>query len=265
MLNPRKLFWKLSKALNELYLQNPQYWLKKLHFVTGADSSHFQSSLNFLESVRDHEPTSSVTYWDLGLSETEVSDIRKKFPEADLRKFEFSLYPSHMNIQNNAGWYAWKPVVVALAADQLQELGESNRLLVWADAGDIVLRRLTRLRGLVGRLGLYTPKSPGKLKTWTHPQTLRILEVDQHLWNTQNCNAALVAFDLSAEKTKEILGQWVSYAYQKECIAPKGSSRRDHRQDQAILSCIVAKGNFIPDSAFMHAESIGVAVHQDVE
>lgn len=264
-LNPRKLLWKVSNAIREVCLQNPRYYFKKLHFVTGADSSHFRSSLNFIESVRDHEPTASLTYWDLGLSESEVAVIRIKFPSVDIRKFEFSCYPSHMNIKINAGSYAWKPVIIALTADQLQELSQQNRLLVWADAGNIVLRRLARLRGLVGSLGLYTPESPGKLKTWTHPQTLRILQVEQHLESMQMCNAALVAFDLSTEQAKETLGQWVEYAYEKECIAPEGSSLGNHRYDQAILSCIVARGNFIPGSALMSPEGVGVAVQQDVE
>ena len=42
----------------------------------------------------------------------------------------------------------------------------------------------------------------------------------------------------------ELIVPWKACAMTKDCIAPSGSSRRNHRQDQAALSCLVHKGGF---------------------
>ena len=138
-------------------------------------------------------------------------------------------------------------------------------MVIWVDAGDVVTRRLTRLRGLISRFGMYTPKSPGKLLTWTHPRTLEILQIEQPLESRQNCNAALVAFDLSSRLATDLLKDWQMYAHREDCIAPQGHSALNHRWDQSILSCLVAKRNLIPSAFLLAVEAVGVKIHQDVE
>jgi len=255
----------MTKALGRILRRDPWYWLRKIHFVTGADSSHFQSSLNLLESIRTSERFATVTFWDFGLLENEIRTLRTSFPRVNLKRFDFSKYPEFMNIRKNAGNYAWKPVAIHQTAQELSECGDENRLLVWADAGNLILQRLTRLRGLVGLFGVYTPKSPGKLKTWTHPQTLKILQIEERLQTSPNCNAALVAIDLTSHHARELLDDWRLYAFREECIAPKGHSLLNHRYDQAILSCLVVKRNLIPSSSLLAVEELGVKIHQDVE
>jgi len=43
---------------------------------------------------------------------------------------------------------------------------------------------------------------------------------------------------------REIVVPWRTGALDKDCIAPAGSSRRNHRQDQALLSYLVHKAGF---------------------
>jgi hypothetical protein len=43
---------------------------------------------------------------------------------------------------------------------------------------------------------------------------------------------------------REIVLPWRACAMNKNCIAPPGSSRRNHRQDQAVLSFLVHRTGF---------------------
>jgi hypothetical protein len=52
-------------------------------------------------------------------------------------------------------------------------------------------------------------------------------------------NGAVVAFD--TKKTQHIIDEWYSCALNKDCIAPVGSNRSNHRQDQAILTYLTAR------------------------
>jgi hypothetical protein len=58
------------------------------------------------------------------------------------------------------------------------------------------------------------------------------------------------------------VNRWKECAVTKECIAPEGSNRKNHRQDQAVLSVLahqsgIAKG--------MPTRPYGFKSHQDID
>jgi len=95
--------------------------------------------------------------------------------------------------------------------------------------------------------GIYTPHSPGPLKRWTRQGTSDYLGLDFDVYNstrTRICSGSTILIDITNETiTNNVIKPLASCSQHKECIAPKGSSRRNHRQDQSVLSVILNRVN----------------------
>lgn len=200
--------------------------------VTGADSSHFRSLLQFLGSLRRHEPRVRCVAWDLALTETERSELAARFPDVELRTFDYARHPSWFWIKVDAGCYAWKPVIVAEMARQ------HDGLLIWMDAGNMITAPLERIRRILRWRGFYSPRSPGRIRDWTHPGTLRRLHVDARFHGRTNLASGLAGFDLRHPRARVLIEAWHSCALDKDAIAPAGSDGNNHRQDQALLTVL---------------------------
>ena len=87
---------------------------------------------------------------------------------------------------------------------------------------------------------------------WTHPLTFEYLKGDRaHYGAKPNADATLVGFATGSQAANirdavydDIVVPWKACAMVKQCIAPPGSSRKNHRQDQAVLSYLVHKAGY---------------------
>ncbi|MEW8015413.1 MAG: hypothetical protein AB2807_11730 [Candidatus Sedimenticola endophacoides] len=109
---------------------------------------------------------------------------------------------------------------------------------------------------------MYTPHSGGSISDWTHPRTLEFLNASDSLLNRPNLNGAFVAADYQNDKAREVVDRWKKCALERECIAPRGSSRKNHRQDQAVLSVLVHQSGI---ARSMPAACYGFRIHQDID
>ena len=205
--------------------------LESLTVITGASSNHFRSLQNLLASLDLFEADSHVVVYDLGLRSNEAERLRAK--RRDVRKFPFDRYPAHVNIRIQRGQYAWKPIIVA---DGLREF---RGMVLWLDAGDLVLARLERIRKLLAHTGLYSPTSSATVERWTHPATLRYLRAEPELLNKPNRSGGVVGFLAGYRGIDALAEKWKACALDKNCIAPTGSHRGNHRQDQAVLTVLI--------------------------
>jgi hypothetical protein len=227
-----------------------------LVIVTGADSSHYKSLCQFLSSLFRYEPTIKVVVFDLGLLESERQHLKGTFPSSELRLFDYLQYPDYFNIKVNAGEYAWKPVILC------DTLNEFKCCVCWMDAGNVVTEPLVWLRRITNAVGMYSPHSSGLVFHWTHPATLAFLNASNNLLHKPNLNGACVAVGYQNPKARDIVNQWKTCALIRECIAPRGSSRKNHRQDQAVLS-VIAHQSGITKS--MPTRCYGFKTHQDID
>lgn len=231
-----------------------------LVIVTGSDSSHFKSLLQLLESLNIYEPKTKVIVYDLGLNNLEIKNIKQNFSRFELRKFDYKKYPSYFNIKVNAGQYAWKPVIIN---DVLNEFKTS---VCWLDGGNKLTQPLTLLRKVVEYYGFYSPFSKGLVSDWTHIKTLEYLKVENNRWllKQRNLNGACVSVAYNNNKVREVVKTWSSLACVKECIAPEGSSRENHRQDQALISTLIYK--HLPNlGKKMMYKKFDFKTHQDID
>ena len=208
-----------------------------------------------LESLRRVD--ARVECYDLGLSDKERRSL-PRFAGVTHRRFDYAANPSFMNVHVNAGEYAWKPVIIAEVIERARAESPPADVL-WADAGCFFDHIETIGQRIATSGGLWVRRSAGTMRQWTHPGMFAYLSVDPEEYGGKpNADATLVGFMTgsgAAEQRetvyREIVLKWRDCALAKACIAPEGSSRRNHRQDQAVLSFLVHRAGypFAADSA----------------
>lgn len=207
---------------------------EKLTIVTGASSNHFKSLLQLLESIRKYE-NADIVVWDLGLTLTEKTEFLKRFPFIKYFKFDYSKYPEYFNIEIKAGEYAWKPVIIKETYDQC------TTNLLWMDAGCVIYNRLNTIRYLIRYYGFYCSLTQGTIKEWTHKESMDFLKLSEIDKSKPLLAAYVVGFNKKSKRVQSILSEWFNYSFVREAIAPIGSNRLNHRQDQSLLSILYYK------------------------
>ena len=193
-----------------------------------------------------------VECYDLGLTAAEVRAL-PRWAGFLYHKFDYAAHPPHLDVAVNAGEYAWKPVIVADVVDRLRAAGATADV-VWADAGSY-FHELAPLSSRVRASGgLWVRRSAGTMRQWTHPSMFTRLGESvssADYADRRNADATLIGFAIASAGAaagqrlyNAVIAPWRSCALDRDCIAPPGSSRKNHRQDQAVLSYLVHKGGY---------------------
>lgn len=149
-----------------------------------------------------------------------------------MEKFDYSKYPGYVNINVNRGEYAWKPIIIHQVCERY------GGCVVWLDSGCLINKTtLTSLYDLLQQTFIWTPPSSGTIKKWTHPKTIEYLQYRGSL-NLIPRSGGVVGVNYNNVNGKKLITEWKGAALVKECIAPAGSNRNNHRQDQAVLSIL---------------------------
>jgi hypothetical protein len=226
--------------------------------------------LVFLQEYHDKFQTIPLFIYDLGLVVKELNIIRSKYPQTTIRTFNFANFPPYFNISVNAGEYAWKPLIVK------EMLDTTTSAVLWLDSGDRIASRndLENAFSRIEKYGHVTAVSSGTTKKWVYPATLEFLK--EPGLDIRMSNAAIVGFDMRAYRM--VVKPWAECALERSCIAPIGSNRGNHRQDQAVLTVLLYKdgrryeatdGLWILDrfrdfELFGTPGGLGIKIHQDV-
>lgn len=234
--------------------------------ATGASKNHSKSLAQFLRTVYNNNRDFNFTcvVYDLGLKESleNILELQKSYPFV-LETFDYSKYPEYFQIEIAAGEYAWKPVII----EQVMEKYNPSYLL-WCDSGNIIGSRvLAEHKNILDRLDIYSPNSDGNIRTWTYPAVIEILSA-QDIEGRSMRNAAILGFHTSKDEVKEFVRDFSAKAQLREYIAPEGSSRKNHRQDQSLFTILYYRflekyPNEIYDGT--HPGYRGILIHQDCD
>lgn len=150
-------------------------------------------------------------------------------------KFQYSKYPAFFNIADNRGSYAWKPAIIL---EVMKQYGDG--ILLWLDSGNLFHQPPKTLLSYVKNEGIFSSPSKGIISELTHPKTLSYLSVEETKieLNRRNRNAAMIGFNLHVDWVRSFIEKWSSLASIRECIAPDGSSLKNHRYDQSLLTIL---------------------------
>jgi hypothetical protein len=203
--------------------------------ITGATSDHLELMKKLLRSVKQFHPTDvELVAWDLGLTAEERTGLIKEFDGLHVRVFDYSKYPAYYNIKVAAGEYAWKPALIRLTR---QEFGE--RTYLWLDAGDRLMEPLDKLFLFIEAKGLFSNGTWGNVAKWTYPATFDAINRRyQDYISLRMRNGAIIGFNERFEWVRELMDTYATWAKTKAIIAPEGSSRENHRQDQTCLTLL---------------------------
>jgi len=233
---------------------------KNIRFITGADSSHFKSLLQLCNSITTNQPESFITVYDLGLETKEIQKISETKNITEIIKFNYSDYPEFVNIKSeNFGSYAWKPMIIE------KELNKKNNdFILWMDAGNVIFNKLTLLKIYLSFKGFYSPHSSDNIFKRTHPDTLNLLNVSNKLYKKRNLNAAVIGVNPSNNSVVKMLRNWIEFSKNKNIIGPDGSSKKNHRFDQAVLTINFYQSN-LTNLFCKSYKFFGIKIHQDID
>jgi len=229
-------------AIKNIVLYRKLY-KEDLTIVTATDQIFFESLIQLLENIRYYEKEIPIVVYNLGIEESQYRTILdKKFNNLNIKDFDFSSFPkfySERDKFNRLGQYAWKSAIIN------KELISSKKQVLWFDTGNLITKKVTLIRIIVSALGVFSPISAGSIINWTHKDTLNYLNTEKSIYKKRNLTGGIVAFDWENQNARNLSKDWKDYCSVEKCIAPKGSNRDNHRQDQSILSILKYKNKKI--------------------
>lgn len=224
--------------------------------MTGASSNHIFASFNCLYSMVLADPYASYVYLDLGI-EAEPLDklfshfetiiqIQEKMRSKGVigyRRLDWDHFPEWFSLFKNPrqrGGYSWK--VIPLVDVFL----EWKAIVYWIDAGCVIREGISREVTMARHYGLYSPKSRDTVSRWVYPKTQAFLvanHVIPHIVpsETPMVSGGLLIMDYANTALIEsFVMPYYKCAYTQKCISPKGSDIGNHRQDQSVLTVMIA-------------------------
>ncbi|GJJ70325.1 hypothetical protein EMPS_02674 [Entomortierella parvispora] len=243
---------------------------KTFTIVTAASSNHFCALESFLYSMSEvldglerTELRPTLVVYNLGGMTTEQMErleyLKTSLYIDEYHTFDYSKYPAFWDITVARGEYGWKAGIIKEVADKYKGL------ILWLDSGNMLaLDFLRYLPGYLAKHGFWSPRSSGTFLQYTHAGLPAYYGDDvENYAQESNCNGAAIAFDASNEKVaKGLLQSWFDCSKDRNCIAPEGSSRSNHRQDQAALTYLAKRLRYL-EQCQQFPEHYGVTVHQD--
>lgn len=158
------------------------------------------------------------------------------------------------------GGYAWK--VISYTDIAMEHNGEVG----WIDGGCRVVDDLHGELEWMRRDGLFSVYSSGTIGDWIDENSLSFLLksgiVKSVNRSAEMCSGGYVFLD-AGNRTRigPILDGLVKCAYTKRCMDPVGTTRKNFRQDQSILTLLIHDAS-IPGSCDSHVR-VNTLFHQD--
>lgn len=232
--------------------------------VTGVSQNHYKSLRQFLRTVNRNLFRCYV--YDLGLDETSVNEL-KTIGDITIKHFDYSRYPTYYNIHINAGEYAWKPAIIHELTLELVNEGEIQ-YLIWCDSGNKICNpSLNTLLPFLTIHKIYSPISSGDIRKWTHPLCLNWFSISDtdFILSRDNRNGAILTFKISDRDIQEFITDFARCAAIKECIAPEGSNRTNHRQDQSVFTILYYKFLEKHPELLIEDRYLDISIHHDID
>ncbi|ORY02628.1 hypothetical protein K493DRAFT_312031 [Basidiobolus meristosporus CBS 931.73] len=185
-----------------------------------------------------------IVVYDLGIGDGQrvtLKEFQKQGYFHELIPFDYTEYPSFWNVHINRGEYGWKTGIIYEAAQRYPGV------ILWMDSGDRAFPHfLLDVVNYVKKFGVFSPPSKGTIPDFTHPGMIEYFSDSmEHYTKFVNCNGAFIAFDSeNSTVMNNVIRPWAQCGLIKDCIAPVGSSRANHRQDQAVFTYLMAKSGF---------------------
>ena len=235
LISNARLFYRYT--LQKLKFLDKNTHNEEFIFITAADSEYYEPCLSLVKNIRKLDPKSKIVVYNLGLTSKQTAMLIT-IDNLELIEFEFENYPSFIKEKklpdNRLGNYAWKAVIIS------EVLKNYTGNIIWLDSACILDEKIDLIKRIIGTKGLFFVKATGNIGEWTHLQTLKIMDAVK-LTNKDCVMSGIIGLNSQNALANALIIDWVKYSLNEECIAPNGSSRLNHRQDQSIFQILVHK------------------------
>jgi hypothetical protein len=231
--------------------------------VSGASNNHYFTLIQFIESFIFNKVNSTLIIYNLGINEDNWLFLKNNYAIHNFifKNFNYEIYPEWFNININRGEYAWKPAIIYEVFNEY-----IDEIIVWMDSGNIIVNNLKELFAFIEENGIHSGNTSGNIKQWCHPYTMKILECHD---NTKvNRNGACIGFNTKISWVQDFIRKFYVSCSNKNIIAPEGSNRTNHRQDQAVFTILfykyLNKYNFKVYENTNWDKFMGYTIHNDI-
>lgn len=136
---------------------------------------------------------------------------------------------------------------------------------LWLDAGNVVVHSLDTITRYCQNYGFWSPASDGNIAKWTVQQSINRV-IGSNSFNNKVClSGSMIGFSTRKPDAINLINDWFEFSMQKDVIAPEGSSRANHRQDQSLLSLLAYKYNLAPKRSGLKLQDNLILCHQDID
>ncbi|KAG2393254.1 hypothetical protein C9374_006785 [Naegleria lovaniensis] len=181
-----------------------------------------------------------ILVYDLGLSQEQREKVNS-WKNVQLIPLNFNVLPQHFR---DLKTFAWKPLVMYLALQQFSSI-------IFLDSGVELWNRLDRIEDILLTKGYFHVVQEGLTTAWrccgtigelTHDATFHYLGLKREEYGPKEmCSGGIQGYIRDSYSYRNVLIPTLECAWDVNCIAPKGSSLANHRQDQSVFSLMIHK------------------------
>lgn len=237
--------------------------------ITGCSDNHFVSAIPAMFALLNASATVNIAFIDYGITPKQLKELVVAFEYIHkvhvamnassiivYRKFDFQKAPSWMNIRdyNTRGGFAWKVI------GYMDLLSEWKAMGGWIDAGSLVYDGIDVELKYAKMEGMYVPASSGTVGKWTHQYMIDFVEslglTRKVNLNETNCSSGHFFLDLTnSTAVNTIFKPFLQCAYTMKCITPRGTSIKNHRQEQAALTVFLHNANLVYSAKYKYSHT----------
>ena len=104
------------------------------------------------------------------------------------------------------------------------------------DSGTLINKPLIKIFEIIHNNNIYTFNNADSILQLTHNDTYKYFEnIDK---TKKFITAGFIGFNYNVGWIKQLIHDWKYYSMIKDCIAPIGSNRSNHRQDLSVISIL---------------------------
>ncbi|XP_071853207.1 uncharacterized protein [Apostichopus japonicus] len=226
-------------SIDELY--------DRLVLITAFSDNHYKEAMGYIGTAQKYMPGKRIVVYDLGLPTKKQHEV-KRLCNVELRMFNFNDYPQHVSDLHT---YAWKAIIINLALNEFGAVYYGDAAIRFKESLKVLLPGIERHYGYMTCILNFNPTDPNFIHHYqlTVPKMFIKLSVDRDEYrDCINCAPHIqpgtqLIINSTTIQTK-LMQPWLQCAMEKECIAPTGSSRANHRQDASAITLLVYKNLF---------------------
>lgn len=205
---------------------------------------------HYIHNISQNNTT--LVVYDLGLGEHYrdiILNLSREHPWLHFETLNYSKYPGH--VQHVAdGYYAWKIAI-------FQEVCKKySGAIMWLDSGMSVTdqKYYQYIKDKIYDNTILSVRSVGNIYRWCHPGTLSTLDF-KHSQHLPMRASGSFGCNYGTNHAINFVDELYHWSMLEHVITPPGSNRKNHRQEQSILTILYYNYKYIhnfPDIDIMH-------------